>query len=56
MDPRDFPDYVDWVEIMSGDEMSTWIESHDDSLWIKFRPDLYWINEKLYLWWKLKYR
>ena len=56
MDPRDFPDYVDWVEIMAGDEMSSWIESHDKTSWIKFRPDLYWINDKLYIWWKLKYR
>ena len=56
MNIQDFPDYVDWTEIMSGPSMSEWIESNDESLWVMMRPDLYWLHPKLYVWWKLRYR
>ena len=49
-------DYLDWVEIISGGEMSKWIESNDKSLWIEIYNDLYWLHPKLYLWWKLRYK
>ena len=49
-------DYLDWIEIIAGDEMSDWIVSNDKSLWIEISYGLYWLHPKLYVWWKLRYR
>lgn len=56
MNPKHYPGYLDWTEIMSGPEMSDWIKTHDQSLWIEMRPHLYWLHPKLYMWWKLKWK
>jgi hypothetical protein len=48
--------FLDWIEIMSGHEMSDWIRSNDNSLWIEMNKDLFWLHPKLYMWWKLRYR
>ena len=49
-------DYLDWVEIIAGDEMSDWIKSNDNSLWVEMTYGLYWLDPKLYVWWKLRYK
>ena len=56
MNPKHYPDYIDWTEIMTGPEMAEWIKTNDKSLWIEMRaPYLFWLHPKLYLWWKLRY-
>ena len=37
-------DYLGWIEIMTGPEMESWIESNNDSLWVKIYPGIYWIH------------
>ena len=49
-------DYLDWVEIFAGREMSEWIENNDEAQWYKMSPGFYWLRPDLYAWWKLRYR